>query len=135
MVSVNNAEREWTAFIRAWLPARPSVPANTPSAAKWPRVLQPEQITQLHEQGVCLALQPAEPERVLILHVAAVPREHYGSGNRLIAEQRIEVEVVVRTSLGAGHRRWSGNQNRRAGPTTVTRTQASAHNNFHLDAL
>src|SRR5467141_3346482 len=85
-------------------------------AQEW---LQSEQVAQLHKQRVIGPLQPAEPERILILHVAAVPCEHHGSGDRLIAEQRIEVEVVVRAGLGAGHRRWPGNQDRRAGPRII----------------
>src|SRR5882672_3534357 len=81
--------------------------------------LQPEQVAQLHKQYVIGPREPTEPECVLVLHVAAVPCEHHGSRDRLIAEQRIDVEVVVRAGLGARHRRRPGNQDRRAGPRII----------------
>src|SRR2546430_16771563 len=56
--------------------------------------LQPEQVAQLHEEGIAGACQPAEAERVFIQHVAAIAREHDGSRDRLIADQGIDVEEI-----------------------------------------
>src|SRR2546427_10775498 len=78
--------------------------------------LQPEQVAQLHEEGIAGACQPAEAERVFIQHVAAIAREHDGSRDRLIADQGIDVEEI----RGGGRRpRYAAparDQNRCVGP-------------------
>src|SRR5207247_4733284 len=56
---------------------------------------EPEQVAQLEEEGVVRAREPPEPERVLVHHVAAVPGEHNGPRDRLIAQQQVGVEVMV----------------------------------------
>src|SRR6266576_1249863 len=77
------------------------------------RMLESKQVAQLEEEGIIRAPEPAEAERILVQHVAAVSREHHGSGHRLVAEQRVDVEQIGGARRGARHPAWTGNQNRR----------------------
>src|SRR5207245_6653871 len=81
--------------------------------------LQPEQVAQLHEEGIAGACQPAEAERVFIQHVAAIAREHDGSRDRLIADQGIDVEEIRGGGRRPRHAARPREQNRCVGPRVV----------------
>src|SRR5437773_343418 len=77
---------------------------------------EPEQVAQLEEEGVVRAREPPEPEGVLVHHVAAVPGEHHGPRDRLIAQQHVGVEEIVARRGRARHAARSRDENRRPGP-------------------
>src|SRR3989442_13660346 len=81
--------------------------------------LQPEQVAQLHEEGIAGACQPAEAERVFIQHVAAIAREHDGSRDRLIADQGIDGEEIRGGRRPPAHAPRPPGGKRAAGPPAV----------------
>src|SRR6266850_915042 len=88
---------------------------NPESAMRVTRASKPEEIAQLHEHRVIGPREPAKAERVVVQHVAAVSRKHDRPGDRLIAQQRIDVEEIGGTRGGtSGAAARPGNQNRGA---------------------
>src|SRR3954468_12694569 len=82
--------------------------------------LESKQIAELHEHRVIRAGEAPEPERLFIQHVAAVAREHDRTRRRLIAEQRVDVEEVIRRRDRARYATRPGDQDRRVLPRVIT---------------
>src|SRR5438552_18726759 len=83
------------------------------------RCLESERIADFHEHRIASPREAAEPERVFIQHVAAVPGEHDGAGDGLIADQGVDVEEIRGGGRRTRHAARPRDQDRCVGPRVV----------------